>query len=303
MKKMAKLVISAVIFSLVFSFLCLNVVHAQYNYTQLEKIPGAESSDSDLKSYIESIYQFAIWAVGIAAVLMITIGGFMYLTSAGNTSKMDIAKRVVTDAIIGLVVALSAYLILYVINPDLIKINLSMTQLGTGSGGGSTSAPPGDNKPPADSVGCGKAVDAAKQIMNTGCCYCNTFQDNPHKSSCPAKHSNECNLNACSGSPGFTDCSEFVKTAYSKASCTPPSGNSASMLSSGESISGSSSLKAGDILAVSGHVVMCENDGCSTVIHASGKKDGIKESGGSYYFNNSGVRVLRASKYCGSCGK
>jgi hypothetical protein len=113
----------------IFSF--SSTVHSAtgtYDYTQLEKIPGSENAGSDLKSFIESIYKFGIWTVGIAAVLMITIGGFMYLASAGNTSKMDTAKNVITNAIIGLVVALSAYLILYVINPDLVNINISMKQ-------------------------------------------------------------------------------------------------------------------------------------------------------------------------------
>ncbi len=132
------LIFLAIIFfaGAIFDFSFSAYAQNTYDYIQLESIPGFEDSGSDLKSFIESIYKFGIWTVGIAAVLMITIGGFMYLTSAGNTSKMDVAKKVVTDAIIGLVVALGAYLILYVINPDLIKINISMDQLGTSSGTG-----------------------------------------------------------------------------------------------------------------------------------------------------------------------
>ena len=132
-----------------------------YDYIQLESIPGFEDSGSDLKSFIESIYKFGIWTVGIAAVLMITIGGFMYLTSAGNTSKMDVAKKVVTDAIIGLVVALGAYLILYVINPDLIKINISMEQLGTSSGTGVGTTVPSATSSKTCSDGKCSQIDSA----------------------------------------------------------------------------------------------------------------------------------------------
>jgi len=132
------LIFLAVVFfaGTIFNFSFSAYAQNPYDYKQLEKIPGFEDSGSDLKSFVESIYKFGIWTVGIAAVLMITIGGFMYLTSAGNTSKMDVAKKVVTDAIIGLVVALGAYLILYVINPDLININIGMKQMGTSSGVG-----------------------------------------------------------------------------------------------------------------------------------------------------------------------
>ncbi|MFA5777644.1 MAG: pilin [Parcubacteria group bacterium] len=113
-----------------FFYRAINAV-GPYDYTALEPIPGTANTGADLKLYIEAIYKFAIWTVGIAAVLMLTIGGFMYMVSAGNTSKMDTAKKIVTDAILGLIIALGAYLILYVINPDLVKITITMKSLGT----------------------------------------------------------------------------------------------------------------------------------------------------------------------------
>lgn len=92
----------------------------QLNYTLLEKIPGAEEAGSDLKSYLEALYKIALVLVTLSAVLMLSIGGFMYLTSAGNTAQMGNAKGVITDALIGLVIALFAWLLLYVINPDFV---------------------------------------------------------------------------------------------------------------------------------------------------------------------------------------
>ena len=56
---------------------------------------------------------------------MITIGGFMYFTSAGNNSKMESAKNVITDAIIGLIAVLFAWIILNKINPALVNADLS----------------------------------------------------------------------------------------------------------------------------------------------------------------------------------
>src|SRR3989344_5938160 len=95
-------------------------------YTLLEKIPGAETiSGSDLPHYIENIYRVALIIIVLSAVLMLSIGGFMYLTSAGNTAAMGTAKGVIFDSIIGLVIALTAYLLLYVINPDLVNITIN----------------------------------------------------------------------------------------------------------------------------------------------------------------------------------
>ncbi len=98
---------------------------AAYTYTPMEKIPGFPNA-ATFPDYILAIYKFGIWTVGIAALLMISIGGFMYFTSAGNTAKLGQAKTVIFDALYGLIVALAAYLLLYVINPDLVKVNINL---------------------------------------------------------------------------------------------------------------------------------------------------------------------------------
>lgn len=113
-------------------------------YTLLEQLPGSSNTVGRLNTYLEDIYRFAFWTVGIAVVFMLTIGGFMYLTSAGNTSRMESAKTVIFDAILGLVLALVAWLFLYVINPDLVNVTLPsatitpVTPATTTTGGGAT---------------------------------------------------------------------------------------------------------------------------------------------------------------------
>jgi len=99
------------------------------------------------------------------------------------------------------------------------------------------------------------------------------------------------------GSPGYTDCSDLVDTCYKAAGCNSPGNISGTIGSKGKSIGSFSELKAGDVLWKSGHVAMCVSDGCGTVIHASGEKDDIKESGGSY--PNTFSKVIPAS--CTSC--
>lgn len=94
-------------------------------YQLLEKIPGTSGLGSDLPGYVSAIYKMALVIVTLSAVLMLSIGGFMYLTSAGNTASIGTAKGIIYDSLIGLVIALSAWLVLYVINPDLVEINLS----------------------------------------------------------------------------------------------------------------------------------------------------------------------------------
>lgn len=119
------------------------LVHAQSNgveYQLLEKIPGTNGLGSNLPEYVSAIYRVALIIVTLSAVLMLTIGGFMYLTSAGNTASISSAKGIIRDSLVGLIIALSAWLVLYVINPDL--VNTSFKALSPMTITGDTSSTP-----------------------------------------------------------------------------------------------------------------------------------------------------------------
>jgi hypothetical protein len=299
-----------IIFFVAATFLMLlfySSASAQYNnYVPMENIPGFDYNNADpasqFKSLVEGIYKFGIWTVGLAALLMIIIGGFMYLTSAGNTSKAGNAKEIITDAIYGLIVALFAFLLLFVINPDLTTINLSMTKVsmtntnpssGPGNtnplnpGGGATTPtnPPKTYTPPPTTGGqSSQIVSSAVAMMNSGCIY------------------NQSLRNGCTGNPGYTDCSDLVDATYKKAGCNSPGNNSAVIGSKGSPLTDSSTLKPGDVLAVPGHVVICVqvgSNGCGQVIGAAGVGKNIKYSNVSYYLNQN-PRVVKASDYCAS---
>lgn len=107
---------------LVGCFFCTGVL-AQNNdvYTTKEPIPGAEPT-SNLTTYLGQLYTFGIAAAVFLAMFMVGLGAFLYtVTSAGNVSKMGNAKEMIYNAIYGLILALLAYLILNVINPDLLR--------------------------------------------------------------------------------------------------------------------------------------------------------------------------------------
>lgn len=60
---------------------------------------------------VMNIIQWIIITAGYAAVVFIIVGGFMYMTAQGEPSKIAEAKKSITNAIIGLVVALAAVMI------------------------------------------------------------------------------------------------------------------------------------------------------------------------------------------------
>lgn len=67
----------------------------------------------------EIVLKVITWILGIAgtaAVLMIIVGGFQYITSAGSKEKIETAKTYLTYAIIGAVVILVAYVVVQTVN-------------------------------------------------------------------------------------------------------------------------------------------------------------------------------------------
>ncbi len=104
-------------------------------YILLENLPvGGYNVDFaeipvTLSDYLEWLYVFAISITGIAAVVTIAIGGVQYIISYGNPGKMTSAKDNITNALLGLLLAVSAWLILYTINPDLVKNGLTIPDI------------------------------------------------------------------------------------------------------------------------------------------------------------------------------
>ncbi|MDO8582296.1 MAG: pilin [bacterium] len=83
-----------------------------------------------LPQYIAGVYNFGLMVAGFLAMVMIMIGGFMYIAAGGNQTIIGKAKERIFNAIIGLVILLLSYTILYTINPDLVNQEKSKATLG-----------------------------------------------------------------------------------------------------------------------------------------------------------------------------
>ena len=66
---------------------------------------------SDLGSQIKNITNLLLIGIGIAAVIMLIIGGFRYIFSQGNEKNISGAKDTILYAVVGLVVAILSYAI------------------------------------------------------------------------------------------------------------------------------------------------------------------------------------------------
>jgi hypothetical protein len=79
--------------------------------------PGGEDPTEGVSDTIEQVINIFSWIVGVAAVIMIMIGGFRYVTSQGDSNNVSAAKNTILYAVIGLVVvALAQIIVRFVIN-------------------------------------------------------------------------------------------------------------------------------------------------------------------------------------------
>lgn len=65
-------------------------------------------TELSLLEIIGNVLSFLLTIIGIIAIIMLILGGFMYLTSAGNEDQIDRGKKIVKYSLIGITVALAA---------------------------------------------------------------------------------------------------------------------------------------------------------------------------------------------------
>lgn len=96
----------------------LNTVDAiQCGTDQSAGVPQDTNAGQKINTTIQNIINLLSVAVGIAAVIMLIVGGFRYVTSAGNAETTKAAKNTILYALIGLViVALAQFIVNFVLN-------------------------------------------------------------------------------------------------------------------------------------------------------------------------------------------
>ena len=92
-------------------------------YAILESIPGISAGSApSLSTYLRAVFLTGIGLAGVLAVLMIVIGGIQYIGSGMSPSGKSDARDRITNAIMGLLLALLSWIILNTINPSLVSL-------------------------------------------------------------------------------------------------------------------------------------------------------------------------------------
>lgn len=85
---------------------------------------------TDLGQCVVSIYNYALAIVGIVALVVFIWGGLEYFLAAGNITKAEKGRERIQAAILGIILLFSSYIILYTINPDLVKGSFKLLGIG-----------------------------------------------------------------------------------------------------------------------------------------------------------------------------
>ena len=111
------------------NFLAITAVYAA-PYVPLAPLPIGEGGASltevtNAGVYIKGAFNLAIGIAAALAIIMIIIGGIQYMGSESLGGKSAGRKRI-NDAVLGLLLALGSYLILFTINPSLVNFNVNI---------------------------------------------------------------------------------------------------------------------------------------------------------------------------------
>ena len=122
------------------------------------------SQSQNLGAFIGSLYNLAIALIGLIIFFNFVYAGYLYLTSFGNASKAETANKRMTNAVVGVLLLISAYLIINVINPDLLKNGFSIPSI----------PPPAPQftyigvDPNEKKIGCGTSGDVQLSYLQDG---------------------------------------------------------------------------------------------------------------------------------------
>ena len=120
-------------------------------------------------TYIAGIYRYGISLAAVLAVVMVMVGGFVWLSSAGSPDRIKTAKSIIGSAFAGLLLALFAFVILNTINPRLVSLDPLQIQ---------------SIKNVEPEVSEDAPVEISGETFFPGCCADHTFIGNIKNGSC-----------------------------------------------------------------------------------------------------------------------
>ncbi|MCD6410711.1 hypothetical protein J7K92_02085 [bacterium] len=96
----------------------------EVKYPRIPGITPPESVQVPLSFYLNYIFELAVGLAGFLVFFLLIRAGTIYVFNSYNPGKVKEAKEILTFAFVGFGIILSSYLILALINPQLVKFHL-----------------------------------------------------------------------------------------------------------------------------------------------------------------------------------
>lgn len=77
-----------------------------------------EGDNNPLTKYMGIVITFITGGIVVIALISMVVGGYIYMTAGGSSERVSTAKSYFSAAILGIALALTAYLILNTISPQ-----------------------------------------------------------------------------------------------------------------------------------------------------------------------------------------
>jgi hypothetical protein len=87
-------------------------------------LEGGIGSETTLTGFILRVINIALALAGLIAVLFLVIGGFRYITAGGNEDHTESAKKIIMNAVIGIIVIILSFVVVRVVSNTLTTTNL-----------------------------------------------------------------------------------------------------------------------------------------------------------------------------------
>ncbi len=114
-----------ILFFLILSFIVINPMFAREYYFEGQSgvfhtgfhagYSDDYRADTSLEVVIAKNINLVLSFVGVIFVILIIYSGIVWMTASGNEEKVNSAKKIMTDSIIGLIIVVAAYAITYFI--------------------------------------------------------------------------------------------------------------------------------------------------------------------------------------------
>lgn len=96
----------------------------EITYPSVTGVTTPTSTNTSLPDYIRYIFNFIITFAGFIAFVALALGGYRYLTSAGNPGNESLARSQIFSALFGIVLLLGSFILFNIINPKILSPNL-----------------------------------------------------------------------------------------------------------------------------------------------------------------------------------